>query len=445
MAKETFSSLIDLFKSSSSVSTLVCDICGNKLSVFKKKKPCAECKRLFCSQCLQRCRDRALRCKNCCVLTMRPPMRSALLDLRIKDLQHYLNQHHVSTRGCLEKEDLVNVLLRYAATSGNPHPNLSSNPPGYSRNSAETSNSGPSPSNQTSSSSFTQVSTDQSARVRTQHSADPSQMPSTQTTSGNVDTDSSSDTSFEIVQRPSSEENIYSSSTSTSVTGGSNQSSPTQTNIPCDSSMASSSPVTEAVPPERGTSASNPQSPSSNQTPTTESASAIGSIPVPSLADAETSIIPEVIIETDVPNVENQQLSDINSQSSPSESNSSNNSPNLLRGTMASITSEADFESLSVKQLKDILHRHRVNYFGCCEKAELVDKAKRLYRDYCSSRAELEKLDMDALCKICMDAPVECVMLECGHMATCTDCGRQLSECPICRQFVVRIVRTFKA
>lgn len=39
MAKETFSSLIDLFKSSSSstVSTLACEICGTKLSVFRKK------------------------------------------------------------------------------------------------------------------------------------------------------------------------------------------------------------------------------------------------------------------------------------------------------------------------------------------------------------------------------------------------------------------------
>lgn len=56
---------------------------------------------------------------------------------------------------------------------------------------------------------------------------------------------------------------------------------------------------------------------------------------------------------------------------------------------MASITSEADFEGLSVKQLKDILHRHRVNYHGCCEKAELVERAKRLYRDYQASRAGL--------------------------------------------------------
>jgi hypothetical protein len=29
-------------------------------------------------------------------------------------------------------------------------------------------------------------------------------------------------------------------------------------------------------------------------------------------------------------------------------------------------------------------------------------------------------------------------MLECGHMCTCTNCGKQMAECPICRQYVVR-------
>jgi hypothetical protein len=33
---------------------------------------------------------------------------------------------------------------------------------------------------------------------------------------------------------------------------------------------------------------------------------------------------------------------------------------------------------------------------------------------------------------------IDCVMLECGHMCTCTNCGKQMAECPICRQYVVR-------
>lgn len=57
----------------------------------------------------------------------------------------------------------------------------------------------------------------------------------------------------------------------------------------------------------------------------------------------------------------------------------------------------------------------------------------------------VEKLTTEDLCKICMDAPIECVILECGHMVTCTGCGKVLNECPICRQYIVRVVRFFRA
>ncbi|XP_034230334.1 E3 ubiquitin-protein ligase rififylin isoform X2 [Thrips palmi] len=419
MAKETFSSLIDLFKTSSSstVSTLVCEICGTKLSVFRKKKPCLECKKQFCSQCLLRGRDRTLHCKNCYILCMRPPLRSALLNLRIKDLQHYLNQHNVSTRGCLEKEDLVNVVLRYASNPGNPNsgnpgfPSGSSSyaPAGNSRNIQHENATSP-PASYPASSSGPSNTTPLSSAPGEEHSRP------------QPDSDSSSsDTSFEMVPRPSSNENIagaHSSSTSTS--------------------SSSPSPVSDTEP---GITVDVPAQPQEeNPNAALNLASLSAESPLNSAAGAS-----EAAQGSERHNETHLETLEVNPQQSISQSSSSNNSPNLIRGTMSSITSETDFEALSVKQLKDILHRHRVNYHGCCEKAELVERAKRLYRDYLASRAELEKLDLDALCKICMDAPVECVMLECGHMATCTDCGRQLSECPICRQFVVRIVRTFKA
>lgn len=49
------------------------------------------------------------------------------------------------------------------------------------------------------------------------------------------------------------------------------------------------------------------------------------------------------------------------------------------------------------------------------------------------------------MCKICMDSPIDCVLLECGHMVTCTKCGKRMSECPICRQYVVRAVHVFRS
>ncbi|XP_059614335.1 E3 ubiquitin-protein ligase RNF34 [Phlebotomus argentipes] len=108
------------------------------------------------------------------------------------------------------------------------------------------------------------------------------------------------------------------------------------------------------------------------------------------------------------------------------------------------ITSSAELEKLSVKQLKEILMLNRVDFKGCCEKNELLERVMRLWNDH-RTYPSADKLQPDDLCKICMDAPIECVILECGHMATCTNCGKILHECPICRQYIVRVVRFFKA
>uniref|UniRef100_T1IJZ4 protein-ribulosamine 3-kinase n=1 Tax=Strigamia maritima TaxID=126957 RepID=T1IJZ4_STRMM len=114
-----------------------------------------------------------------------------------------------------------------------------------------------------------------------------------------------------------------------------------------------------------------------------------------------------------------------------------------------------DVEELSIRQLKEILSRSFVTYRGCCEKGELVEKVKRLQEDAKKNHAKgvyqmqnvivMQGIPEDNVCKICMDAPIDCVLLECGHMLSCTKCGQVLSECPICRQFIVRVVHTFRA
>uniref|UniRef100_A0A1A7WHJ0 Ring finger protein 34a n=1 Tax=Iconisemion striatum TaxID=60296 RepID=A0A1A7WHJ0_9TELE len=138
-------------------------------------------------------------------------------------------------------------------------------------------------------------------------------------------------------------------------------------------------------------------------------------------------------------------------------------SPQTLRRARASlsdISSLMDIESLSVRQLKEILARNFVNYSGCCEKWELVERVSRLYRETEENRKSLENVSRtvttdgencllavhdDNLCRICMDAVIDCILLECGHMVTCTKCGKRMSECPICRQYVVRAVHVFKS
>uniref|UniRef100_A0A8C2GZV3 RING-type E3 ubiquitin transferase n=1 Tax=Cyprinus carpio TaxID=7962 RepID=A0A8C2GZV3_CYPCA len=125
------------------------------------------------------------------------------------------------------------------------------------------------------------------------------------------------------------------------------------------------------------------------------------------------------------------------------------------RASLSDLSHEDDIESLTVRQLKEILARNFVNYSGCCEKWELVERVHRLYRENQLNRrssktrygvqvAQLGGVD-ETLCRICMDAVIDCVLLECGHMVTCTKCGKRMNECPICRQYVVRAVHVFKS
>lgn len=116
------------------------------------------------------------------------------------------------------------------------------------------------------------------------------------------------------------------------------------------------------------------------------------------------------------------------------------------------IQHESQLNELSVRQLKVILQKNCVNYKGCVEKQELLDRVQRLWyarQEEKDTEAKIAETNDTAaenefMCKVCMDAPVDCVLLECGHMLTCVKCGRQLAECPVCRQYVSRVVHAFK-
>uniref|UniRef100_UPI003211CB37 E3 ubiquitin-protein ligase RNF34 isoform d n=1 Tax=Pongo abelii TaxID=9601 RepID=UPI003211CB37 len=137
------------------------------------------------------------------------------------------------------------------------------------------------------------------------------------------------------------------------------------------------------------------------------------------------------------------------------EENAEDQNPGLskerVRASLSDLSSLDDVEGMSVRQLKEILARNFVNYSGCCEKWELVEKVNRLYKENeenqksYGERLQLQDEEDDSLCRICMDAVIDCVLLECGHMVTCTKCGKRMSECPICRQYVVRAVHVFKS
>ncbi|KAI0216903.1 E3 ubiquitin-protein ligase RNF34, partial [Lamellibrachia satsuma] len=129
------------------------------------------------------------------------------------------------------------------------------------------------------------------------------------------------------------------------------------------------------------------------------------------------------------------------------------------RTSLSQVNQQSDINDLTVKQLKEILAANFVNYKGCCEKWELIDRVTRLWKEdrnnqlrgkIPSSVISLEEhepmsAEGDDLCKVCMAAIIDCVLLDCGHMVTCTKCGKRMAECPMCRQYVVRVVHTFRA
>ena len=307
---------------------MACESCSVKFSFFMRKKQCMDCSRHFCSKCVMKRLDNMLSCHSCTVLSRRPLIRSQIMQMCAKDLRRYLLAKQVTTKGCIEKEDLIQLLLVFANGS----------------------------------SGYTNAENTESGRTR-----DVGSMPSTEPT--NIRNDSTAD----------SQNRAHGTGT---------------TSINRDQ-------VEEIL----GT----------NFTPSQRSE----------------PIISEEGVDSKIPDILR-----------PNEFKEVPVWSNFVK--LSDINALSELEYLSVKQLKNLLSVNRVDYKGCVERAELLDRASRLWKHHDQSKADMETQN-ENLCKICWDEPIECVILECGHMACCLNCGKQMSECPICKQYIVRVVRIFKA
>ena len=60
-------------------------------------------------------------------------------------------------------------------------------------------------------------------------------------------------------------------------------------------------------------------------------------------------------------------------------------------------------------------------------------------------------MDNDAdkeICKVCLNNKINTVLVPCGHRCICEDCGKSLGaskKCPICRQKIQKVMKTFDA
>lgn len=321
---------------------MACEACKAKFNLFKRRKQCKECSRYFCPECLLKRFDKMFYCESCGMLARRPLIRSQIMQMRSRDLRQYLIAKKVSVKGCVEKEDLVNLLLIYAN--------------GSTDHFAEEKNSTTRPNN---------------------FREEPAQ---TSSTSSALNQTSTQFESHENVINGDRDEHMQEESECVTVND------------------------IEIVEVSAGDC-----SPDSGPEPI-----------ITEQEDSETLDLEQTTMFTEIPVWSSLvKLSDINELS--------------------------QLEHLSVKQLKTLLITNRVDFKGCIERSELLDRVSRLWEEHNQARADMDNMDKEDICKICWDAPIECVILECGHMACCINCGKRMSECPICKQYVVRVVRFFKA
>lgn len=500
---------------------MLCDICQAKFTLFNRKKLCSECKAYFCGTCVSRAAPSGQQqqhvgqtssfnsrtCKRCKILLSDPPIRADLMELRVKDLQRYLNSKNVNSRSCVEKKDLVELVIRQNGPDDGGGPGV-----GVGPSSSGSSGSGEQPPRprrmpEERQKSFPKAYTESTHRhewlekmenaqdapsdvnIRVEEDDQDDFIVVTTTVQPMEQDDPESEETGEEVRQP---QNASDEATTPSNEELQTEETPVQPMDPVsddgddngDNSEKSSNRNKENKSDTKDnheskheaekddTEASNDDDDEDHESSgeasdhdhDEETASVVDESLSPQGAGAlpsRTGISePDAEIAEEAKEDEKETLSDKKSEPTPIPNKlnlpEETTSPGTVSGSprrfanqglvyLSEIQTLQDVNELSVKQAKDILAMNRVNFKGVVEKDELLKHVARLWRQEKQAQDDKEAMNDSELCKICMDNPVDCVMLECGHMCTCTTCGKQMAECPICRQYVVRVVRTFKA
>lgn len=119
--------------------------------------------------------------------------------------------------------------------------------------------------------------------------------------------------------------------------------------------------------------------------------------PSPPEGQSAESEVPPPLVETAPPEPDPQEDDQVSPRSSagarPAATQSLSASPPIQvwdgdeapvwgrRASLSDLSGPEDIEALSVRQLKEILARNFVDYKGCCEKWELMERVTRLYQD----------------------------------------------------------------
>ena len=117
---------------------------------------------------------------------------------------------------------------------------------------------------------------------------------------------------------------------------------------------------------------------------------------------------------------------------------SSSSSPCLLPASISAATlTTAGLVSPPLQRWLLLRRQWRLAVLACLQ-ASISERRSELLALQRVRRVQSE--DAKRLCAICIDAVCSVVLLDCGHLCACEECGRALRECVVCRQKVHRVV-----
>ncbi|XP_047528348.1 E3 ubiquitin-protein ligase RNF34 isoform X1 [Vanessa atalanta] len=408
-----------------------CESCAVQFSVFKRKRACSECERNYCSGCLRR--GGGTMCGPCRVLSTRPLYRQSISHLKVRDLQYFLQRQNVSTRGCVEKEELVSLCVSHvnSAAYRRRGPRAGASPfsslKGLTTNINDFINSAfdlrnpahPAPP------------ADRSSCFNSSHAHSP--------TNGTAADANIPDRRFTPTPGGERDVRVSASETEPAAERGAEADAEREPEVPVDTTDCFE---IEDLDDTGWEFITRPAAPLPNDSEVL--LAALRGSPRRAASELELHTPDGSAASAGSASLQDEpQLRDPADPAGPDAPDLGNHSPKHL--TLEQIKQATDLDLLSVKQLKELLTRNRVEFRGCLERKDLLERAKTLWANHVKYKDEIDNLPFEESCKICMAAPLECVLLECGHIAACTACSKQLAECPICRQYVVRAVRFFRS
>lgn len=451
-----------------------CETCDNVFSFFKRRKVCRDCRRVFCSSCLPKppssLGQNGRQCTKCTILTSGKFTRAQLQAWKVKDMRCFLDVRNIPTTTCKEKHDLIDLLIVNFCLESNSSLHLQEQE--HDRLVGELAD-------RMRQSSFYMSPSHPHQIPDDDDDTSPTSSPQMSRTLLRIRS-AADQTDTSTANLPSPSQTRPRSSQSGPNLRSNNQSEPTQPRA------SQSGPVSTGSRQSRPTPARNTQSgPTLTSNSQSQPAVTISTQDEAEVAEDDEefeqgmsnlrSILSGHLLERQ----QRELMEALNRLQEELAQDEPETRPGIQRATIDDIQCEDDVEGLTVRQMKEILVNNFVDYRGCVEKPELVDRVKRLWAETQANKQRVaaalatyaaedtedaqDSADTPAatttaeaasgapqdgekdVCKICMDAAIDCILLECGHMITCTKCGKRLADCPICRQYITRVVHVFRS